>query len=147
MPHISIVISAIKVSCQNCRYLQRLSKKSYFSIFPNFAYNKIKYLEATKSPILGFSTVSQHIQSFQEPKKVVISNCQSIFRSPFDPVKLLKNQAKTVNPFKKSTLLNLKWFQKLILCPKVRRKPMKKRSIHTVVCEHFEEAFNAAFRH
>jgi hypothetical protein len=63
-------------------------------------------------------------------------------------VKLPKNQAKTVNPFKKSTRLNLKWFQKLILCPKVRRKPMKKRSIHTgVVCEHFEEAFNAAFRH
>jgi hypothetical protein len=46
---------------QNCIYLQRLSKKSYFSIFPNFAYNKIKYLEATKSPILGFSTVSQLI--------------------------------------------------------------------------------------
>ena len=78
---------------------------------------------------------------------VVISYRQSIFRSPFDSVKLLKNQAKTVNPFKKSTFLNLKWFQKLILCPKVRRKPMKKRTIHTVVCEYFEEAFNAAFRH
>ncbi len=69
----------------------------------------------------------QHICTSGGYWNVVISYCQSIFRSPFDSVKLLKNQAKGVNPFKKSTLLNLKWFQKLILCPKVRRKPIRRR--------------------
>ena len=53
-------------------YLLRLSEKSYFSIFPNFLYNKIKYLEATKSPILGFSTVSLFNTGFDTTKNPVI---------------------------------------------------------------------------
>ena len=62
-------------------YLLRLSKKSYFSIFPNFAYNKIKYLEAPKSPILGFSTVSLCICP-QQPFQALVIHKRYIYRWP-----------------------------------------------------------------
>jgi hypothetical protein len=50
--------SNLSVVEPNFIYLLRLSKKSYYGIFSNFTYNKIKHLEAAKSLILGFSTVS-----------------------------------------------------------------------------------------
>ena len=56
------VISQIFIRVVFCILFQRPSKKSYFSTFQNFAYYKIKYLEATKSPIWSFSTVSQLIK-------------------------------------------------------------------------------------
>ena len=43
-------------------------------------------------------------------------------------------------------LIDLKPFQNLGSGLRARRKPMKKRSIHFRVCEHFEEACNTAVR-
>jgi hypothetical protein len=43
------------------RFIERLSEKPNLAIFPNLAYNKIKYLETLKMWFWGFSTVSEII--------------------------------------------------------------------------------------
>ena len=50
-----------------------VSKKSYFGIFSNFAFYKIKNLDAPKSLILGFSTVSLETFTFCSLLKVHIT--------------------------------------------------------------------------
>jgi len=54
--------------CQDLRDIARLSKKYFLDNFANFAYNKIRHLEAIKLLFWGFSTVSADI--CQQPRFV-----------------------------------------------------------------------------